>query len=136
MTALLKKAFGMASLLPQPEQERLGATWIAQMKSEKSWHQLFKSSQELPCMRLLSWQFSVTRHLLPAIWHFQTPYSKSGEKSMKWKKIFLIITDSGEGRSPISHTKPQRTRRLCDLCASVRDHKKIPHKAAENTEAL
>jgi len=25
---------------------------------------------------------------------------------------------------------------LCDLRASVWDHKKIPHKAAENTEAL
>ena len=52
-------------------------------------------------------------------------------------QFILIITDSGEGRSPISHTKPQRTRRLCFLCdlrASVRDHKKIPHKAAKNTE--
>ncbi len=48
MTTILKKAFDMALSLPQPEQERLGARWIAEMKAEQPWRQLFKSSQELP----------------------------------------------------------------------------------------
>ncbi len=34
MTTLLKKAFDMASLLPHPEQERICARWIAEMRAE------------------------------------------------------------------------------------------------------
>ncbi|MDM8551031.1 hypothetical protein QUF72_13170 [Desulfobacterales bacterium HSG2] len=42
MTTLLKKAFS----LPQPEQERLGAKWIAEIKAGQIRHQLFRASEE------------------------------------------------------------------------------------------
>ena len=52
MTTILKKAFDIALTLPQSEQERLGARWIAEMKAEQPWRKLFKSSQELPDIHL------------------------------------------------------------------------------------
>ncbi len=52
MTTILKKAFDIALSLPQSEQERLGARWIAEMKAEQPWRKLLKSSQELSDLHL------------------------------------------------------------------------------------
>jgi len=47
MTTLLEKAFGMASTLPRSEQEKLGSRWIAEIKSEQRWKELFSESEDI-----------------------------------------------------------------------------------------
>ncbi len=47
MTTLLEKAFNMASKLPQPEQDKLGSRWIAEIDSEQRWEELFSKSQDV-----------------------------------------------------------------------------------------
>ncbi|MEW6679709.1 MAG: hypothetical protein AB1297_01635 [bacterium] len=47
MTRVLEKAFEMASILPQSEQEKLGFRWIAEIESEQRWEELFKNSQDV-----------------------------------------------------------------------------------------
>jgi len=44
MTALLQKAFDMASKLPSYEQERLASRWIDKLESDQRWEQLFHDS--------------------------------------------------------------------------------------------
>ncbi|QTA86023.1 hypothetical protein [Desulfonema magnum] len=51
MTTLLKKAFDLVSSLPQPEQERLAARWIAEIRAERTLYCLPRSSEKLSEMR-------------------------------------------------------------------------------------
>ncbi len=47
MTTLLEKAFGMASTLPQTEQEKIGSRWIDEIKSEQRWEELLSKSEDV-----------------------------------------------------------------------------------------
>ena len=47
MTALLQKAFGMASKLPSYEQECLASRWIDELESDQRWEQLFRDSEDV-----------------------------------------------------------------------------------------
>ncbi len=47
MTPLLKKAFDMASKLPQDEQEKFASLWIAEMESEMRWENSFNESRDV-----------------------------------------------------------------------------------------
>lgn len=47
MTAVLEKAFNMASILPPCEQDQLGSRWITEIKSEQRWKELFSKSQDV-----------------------------------------------------------------------------------------
>lgn len=47
MTTLLEKAFNMASTLPQSEQGKLCSRWIAEIKSEQRWEELFGKSEDV-----------------------------------------------------------------------------------------